>query len=369
MAKEQVTTEVISIDAVRTAALAELNPIAAGIAAMTTKFENVVYDVSTPKGMKEATAARLEIREVRYKVPHIVKERRAQLRDVTNDLQAEGDRIVAALLALETPIDQQITAEQTRKAEEKAREQKRVADLRTRIAAINATPGHNTGKTAAEIEAALTEMREASVPQDFAEFQAEADTAHANAITKLETMLAERQKYEAEQAELAAFRADKARKEKEEADRLAEAAREEQANTEAAAVMERAKARPSGPMPFEKMIEDDVPAATETLQQAQDRVMTGLSAAGYPNLGRAVADDMANTAEQVPVTRAPTPTTRAAGTITRLVPKAAPAPAPAAAANRPTDDAIVEALAMYFMVEESVALGWLKTMDLEGMTV
>lgn len=363
MAKEQVTTEVISIDAVRTAALAELNPIAAGIAAMTTKFENVVYDVSTPKGMKEATAARLEIREVRYKVPHIVKERRAQLRDVTNDLQAEGDRIVAALLALETPIDQQITAEQTRKAEEKAREQKRVADLRTRIAAINATPGHNTGKTAAEIEAALTEMREASVPQDFAEFQAEAATAHANAIAKLETMLDERKKYEADQAELAAFRAREA-----EARRVAdEAARTEQARTQAAEIVERAKATPAASVPFEQQIAESdggitihktaqqrgnrhVPLtntiAGETLKQTQERVTDTYDKAGYPSLGRLVAEDLANGIEQVDAMLA------------------APA-AEATTAERPSSQEIIAAVASHFLVDDETAALWIMEIQMD----
>ncbi|AVS68155.1 hypothetical protein C8245_23050 [Paracidovorax avenae] len=115
-----------AVEVLRSTALAELSAVDLGIAALRDKYADANYDVSTTKGMDAAKRARLDIRERRYKVPHIVKAQKEVLTQISRDIDSEGDRITQALLALETPIHNVIKAEEDRKAEEKA-ERERVA--------------------------------------------------------------------------------------------------------------------------------------------------------------------------------------------------------------------------------------------------
>jgi hypothetical protein len=339
---------VISIEALRTAALAELNPIAAGIAALQQKYQDVVYDVRASAGMEEAKAARLDLRNVRYPVPHIVKEKRAQLRQVGNDIDAKADEIIAAILALEEPIDAQIKVEETRKAEEKR--QREEAEARRKqihldnIAEIRAKGENALTLASAALQARIEGLELVETGADvFEEFSTQASLAKGEVLASLRTLYALAVQREQDQAELAELRAQ-------------QAVNRARATSSTFAPADD-DVKPRADTPSNPTIEQD--ARRESVQEPAP------FAPATPSLVR----------KPQPTLLAPQMKGLAAGTVTRMMPRVAaqaPAPAPvttAAPGARPSDAEIIEAVAMYFMVDEDVARGWLLSMQLQGVTV
>lgn len=100
--------------------VAEFNRLEAGFVELETRYHNVVYAVETTTGLDEAKKARVEIRQVRFSAQNLLKETTRPLNQLKADVTALADGIVARILLTETPIDEQIKAEETRKATEKA---------------------------------------------------------------------------------------------------------------------------------------------------------------------------------------------------------------------------------------------------------
>ncbi|WP_051975382.1 hypothetical protein [Cupriavidus necator] len=112
-------------------------------------------------------------------------------------------------------------------------ERKRVARIKERIHAIETSPSTCIGLGVKQIQQRIAALA-AEAADDFAEFQAEAGAAIEAALGNLNAMLETARDAE----ELAQLRADKARREREEAETVARKAREEQ---EAKEVAERAE--------------------------------------------------------------------------------------------------------------------------------
>ena len=93
----ELITSKTALVALEKAALAELSVVDAGIAALRRKYRNKTYDVATAEGMDAARKARMDIRDRRFKVPHIVKDQKAAIKKVAEKVDSEGERIVAAL--------------------------------------------------------------------------------------------------------------------------------------------------------------------------------------------------------------------------------------------------------------------------------
>lgn len=199
--------------------LTEFSRVEAGLAALRAKHGNTVYEVSTTAGMEAAKAARAEIREPRFAVEKVRKAAKAPLLAIGRRIDAEAVRITEAILAIETPIDDQIKAEEARKVAE--REAKKAAEVeRLRLEA------------AAKLKA--EEERLAAERAAIAEERRKAEEAAAAERAKL---AAERAKAEAEAAE--------AKREAEielAAQRKAIAEAKEKADLEAAAERARLKA-------------------------------------------------------------------------------------------------------------------------------
>lgn len=100
--------------------VAEFNRLEAGFVELEKRYGNVVYAVETTTGLDEAKKARVEIRQVRFNAQNLLKETTRPLNQLKADVTALADGIVARILLTETPIDEQIKAEETRKATEKA---------------------------------------------------------------------------------------------------------------------------------------------------------------------------------------------------------------------------------------------------------
>ena len=117
---EPAAVEVLpALQTLREHSLAELNAVELGLAKLKAEHGSTDYDISTPHGYKLATTRRHAIRLVRYQVPKVVKAKRSELNEIRDAVATEGERIVAALQAIEDPHDRLITAEDARREAEK----------------------------------------------------------------------------------------------------------------------------------------------------------------------------------------------------------------------------------------------------------
>jgi len=227
------------------AAISEFNKVAQGLAELTKQYKGVVYPVATPQGMAAAKAARTAIRRPRYDIERIRKEAKAPILTLGRELDGEAARIRDEILAIENPIDEQITNEEQRKENERLAkietERKRVEDIQNRITAIRNWPADAVGKPASVVEQRLQAATEFTVGEDFGEWATNARAALESSRVALSGILSERIAYEAEQARIIAEREEltRLRAEQEERDRRETARRtkeERKAEAERAAL-------------------------------------------------------------------------------------------------------------------------------------
>ena len=174
--------------------LTEFSRVEAGLAALRERHGNTIYEVTTTAGMDAAKAARAEIREPRHAVEKVRKAAKRPLLELGRRIDAEAIRITEEILAIETPIDDQIKGEEARRLADK--EAKRAAEVeRLRLEAA--------AKLKAE-EEQLAALR-AEIAKQQAEIAAERAKAEADAAAERKKIEAEaaaaRRKAEAEAAE------------------------------------------------------------------------------------------------------------------------------------------------------------------------
>jgi colicin import membrane protein len=203
--------------------IAEYSPTAAALADLRQRFANVAFDVTTTKGNADARAARLELVKLRTSLEAKRKELKAPALERSRLIDDEAKRISSEILALETPIDEQIKADEARREREReARaeaERQRVAAIREQIEQIAAVARRAVGKPAADVEAKIKLVVAIAVDDRFAEFQPEAARVHGETLATLRELLAAAQSQEAEAARLAAERAALERERAEQAER------------------------------------------------------------------------------------------------------------------------------------------------------
>jgi hypothetical protein len=90
--------------------IAEISRVETGLAKLRADYFGVVYEVHLSEGLEAARAARRAIREPRFEVEKIRKAGKAPLLALGKMLDAEAARITRELVAIENPIDAQITA-------------------------------------------------------------------------------------------------------------------------------------------------------------------------------------------------------------------------------------------------------------------
>lgn len=228
--------------------IAEYSPTAAALAELRNRLANVAYDVTTTKGMEVAKRDRAEVRGLRTSLEKMRQDIKAPALERCRLIDAEAKRITADLLELETPIDEQIKAEEQRKeAEKQARIQAefgRVQAIQDAIAELHMEAAV-TGKPSAFIAERLEAIKALALdPLVYQEMMAQAEQARAMVVGKLETALNAQKFAEAEAAKLAAERAEleqlraAAAEQKRKDDAAAKAAREAE---EERAAAERAK--------------------------------------------------------------------------------------------------------------------------------
>lgn len=194
--------------------LSEFDKVSAGLADLAARFpHDLVYPVETTKGMQEAIAHRAAWREPRITVEKLRKMAKAPVLALGKDIDARAAWLTEQLLEGESPVDEQIKAEERRKEEVKqARinaEFERVAKIQEAIADISMDATIASGKPSTNIRSALHNVRTQVLdPLVFQEMMLQAEAAKASAVAKLEVALSAALHHEAEADKVAAERAE-----------------------------------------------------------------------------------------------------------------------------------------------------------------
>lgn len=190
-------------------ALKEISKVEKGLAKLKQTYANVVFDVTTNKGMEQAKKARLAIREPRYALEKIRKAEASKIKAAQTALNAEAERITNEILAIESPIHAQITAEEERKEREAAeaarKEQERIDQIRAELDRLVGTPARaaNENLSINDIQVIITALGAEPLDAEFfKEFLAEAEHTRGKVIEELRTLVARIQLREEEAARL-----------------------------------------------------------------------------------------------------------------------------------------------------------------------
>ncbi len=225
-----------------TTAIAEYSPTAVAMAELRQRFENVVFDVTTPAGDREARAARKQLVQLRTALEAKRVELKAPALERSRLIDAEAKRITGEIRKLEQPIDEAIQAEEKRKeAERQAKlqaEQQRLAGLQRRCAALASFPVRAMGEPATAVEDLIRELVAVDIDASFQELQPTAEAAKAASLAKLRELHQAAVDAEAEAARVAAERAQIEREQAELRRQQAEL-EQQRAAQEAAAAAER----------------------------------------------------------------------------------------------------------------------------------
>ena len=180
--------------------IAEYRPHEEQIVRLETTYAKLVVDCSTSEGLANAKEVRADIRDVRYAlanttktalVPYQQKVKDAQAR--VNQVKEFGETLKDRVLAIETPVDEAIKAEEKRVADAKAErervEAERVEAIRAKITRFSSVAAAYASRSAADVASILQGVKESVIlPEEYAEFEAEGTIARDNAIEQLETL-------------------------------------------------------------------------------------------------------------------------------------------------------------------------------------
>lgn len=252
------------------------------------RYRNVGFDVRTTKGMEEAKAARLALREeVRYPMQKLRDERSKMLGTMQRQANISADALIEEVERYEAPIHEQIQAEENRKeaerAERAAAEQRRIDGHLQAIAAINGLVTAAMGLTSAELEQAITNAQGVVVDEGYEEFQGQAQQAKDETLRQLQGLLVAARAEEAELEETRRQQAALAAAQQQlEADRRAQAEQARQLAEREKAIAEREA---------QQQAEDESLArARQERAEAVQRRIDGIHTAGAPLDGRSAEE-------------------------------------------------------------------------------
>jgi membrane protein involved in colicin uptake len=196
------------------------NPTKAALADLTARYQGLVFDVRTPKGMVEAKAAYKEINSHSIALENARKKEKQESLEYGRFVDSEAKRINDQIEALRLPIKEQIETETKREERElaarveaerlrilaeqqaaKEAEEKRMAEARAEIARQQAEIAKAAAESRAKIEAEERAARMAREEADrAARLAREAEEAKAKAARDAEEarLRAERDRIDAE---------------------------------------------------------------------------------------------------------------------------------------------------------------------------
>lgn len=232
------TTTALAPMSIKDTVIAQFKEAETEIASLADRYRNVVYDVTTPKGMKEAIAARADLRDNgRLLVTRAEKRIKADVNELKKVMSDEVERLVSIVKPVEDAVDAQIKVEEQRKAAEKAEreriEAERIAKHQENIDKLKSYVARAQGQPIEAIERAIEALDRLEFGEGWEEFLAQAEATRDNTVAELRKMVdSEKQRLENERLarELAEARAALAAREKAEA--AAAAAEQEKVDAE-----------------------------------------------------------------------------------------------------------------------------------------
>ena len=155
-------------------ALQQMDPLKKGLAELATKYKDLTADATTTAGMTTLKEARAAIREGRYKVPHILKDFNAKVKELKDKGAEVGQWLIDEHFALENPIHAQIESEEKRKEAEKAERERIKAEAAAqlqrevdeRIEKIRRLPRTVDGKSIEEVQALFDKVEVAVLSEE-----------------------------------------------------------------------------------------------------------------------------------------------------------------------------------------------------------
>ncbi len=199
-------------------ALASFVPIEAHMKTLAARYKDVAYDVTTTKGMADAKAARLVLREEgRYAVQRLQERLKKEANDLKRTLDAKGDELIALVKPAEDAIHAQIEAEEARKAAAKAEaeriERERVAALEARLAGLSVWIDRCKVPdiTSERIRNGITMLEQAPIGDDWAEYRDRAIERRAEILGVMQSLYQQHLISEVEARRLEDQRAEAAR--------------------------------------------------------------------------------------------------------------------------------------------------------------
>jgi colicin import membrane protein len=192
-----------------------------------------VPDLKTKKGRDAIASLAFKVRKVKTALDGLGKEQVDRLKEIPKKIDAERLRMRTVLDALADDVRRPLT-------EWEQAEDDRVQRHKDAIEGI-VSLAIDSGESVESIRAAISAAEAIAIGPEWEEFEPEAARAKDKALTGLRDRLVAREKYDAEQAELARLRAEvAAREQKEREERIArEAAEQTQREAEARAQAER----------------------------------------------------------------------------------------------------------------------------------
>ena len=170
-------------------AITEYSTTTAALATLNERLKGIVYDVTTTKGMDSAKKDRRELVVLRTSLEAKRKEIKAPALAHCKLIDDEAKRITGELLALETPINQQIKEEEARKeAERMAAEQAAFAEVKRKHelaqAELQKMRDEEAAKFAAEKAAFEAEQAKINAEREKADREAKEKQAAIDAENK-----------------------------------------------------------------------------------------------------------------------------------------------------------------------------------------
>lgn len=192
-----------------------------------------VPDLKTKKGREAIASLAFKVRKVKTALDGMGKQLVDDLKDVPKRIDAERKRMRDALDALADDVRRPLTEWEQAEDDRVQRHKDALEGITTLVASC--------GETSDSLRSAIGAVESIAIGPEWEEFETEAARTKDKALTGLRDRLVAREKYDAEQAELARLRAAEAeREQKEREERIArEAAEQAQREADARAQAER----------------------------------------------------------------------------------------------------------------------------------
>jgi hypothetical protein len=177
------------------------------LAEMSEKAQEV--DFTTPEGYKQGVKSLAQCRTLRVQVDKRRKELGAEARAKLKHINDAGNQVIGAIKEIEEllkpkklEVDQE--KEVAREVKRKA-EQERVDSIRKRIDSIAEVPFTTTPEsTVSELKGIISDIQSVVIDESFQELLHDAERTKQQTLTRLETTLQARERFEAQQAALEA---------------------------------------------------------------------------------------------------------------------------------------------------------------------